>query len=262
MASDHTNYDYPWISYEEFSIPTSLADNDNFYRFKYSIYWYNFVTLLMIIVPLTGTLTTTILGAMAITSSDYIKIVMSQTIISAITCFLTGISAYFRKFGLDTLKTLAPDLKQYIKAWIAGVPIVDYNFPQQIQIPIPPPVTIGINPEAKVPAEAGQASSQSALAQPEISNLSPIISFLVENALLERGIRESSHIPIPALALNPPLVSSPITIVINPAENISPNLSPVLSFFIDDKKSLFSSSTTGLIQYSSSFRGSIASATP
>jgi hypothetical protein len=231
MAS---NGDYPWISYEEISVPSSLADNDNFNRFKYAIYWYNFLTILMTVVPLVGTLTTTILGAIAITSeSSDTKIVMSQTVISAITCFLTGISAYFRKFGMDILKTLAPDLKQYIKVWIAGVPITDYNRPPRVPIP-----ALVLNP----PLVASPVTIVTK--QPEASNLSPIISFLVEKAILEHNIRDTpQQIPVPALVLNPPLVPSPVTIVINPATSPqSRALSPVLSFLVDEKKKTFFSS--------------------
>ena len=119
------NTDYPWISYEEIALPSNQVDKDNYSNFKFSIYFSNFLTILVTVIPLLGSLTATILGAIMI--ADISNLSIAQTIISASTCFLTGTSIYFKKFGMDTLKALAPSMTQYIKVWIAGVPLADYS---------------------------------------------------------------------------------------------------------------------------------------
>jgi hypothetical protein len=109
--------DWPWISYVIDEDPKEQKDIENCNEFRFSARCSNIFTLLIALVPLSGTLAVTILGAI----SDQYS--CAQTIISASTFFLSGIIAGFKRCGIGTLKTLAPSVRPFIRGWIAGVPL-------------------------------------------------------------------------------------------------------------------------------------------
>jgi hypothetical protein len=105
------------LTYEEITLPVAQVDKDNYSNLLLAIRTYNVVIILATVIPLVGTLITTILGALSVTILSNSTLLLFQTIISAITCFITAICTFLKNSTLNTVKDLTPTLRSFITIW-------------------------------------------------------------------------------------------------------------------------------------------------
>jgi hypothetical protein len=119
---------FMWVTTQEVSnsVPTDAPDINNVSQFKSNATWSNVVTILIAVIPLFGTLATTILGAIVVATGSNETVTLIQTIVSAVVFFLMAVVTPFNKVGIQDLTVLAPGVKQYIRGYIAGVPLTTY----------------------------------------------------------------------------------------------------------------------------------------
>ena len=102
------------LTYEEMMLPTSAVDVANYNNLLLNIKIYNVVIILATVVPLIGTLVTTVLGALALSYISNDTLILCQTILSAIICFICALCVFLKTTTLNSVKDLSPALKAFI----------------------------------------------------------------------------------------------------------------------------------------------------
>jgi hypothetical protein len=117
--------DFQWVVVQEIDNPifpdTEVQDNIN--QFNRAVLFSNIITALLVVIPVLGTLTATILGTIVVTSGANPSLTLSSTIITAFVCASTTILSPLNKIGITEIRILAPGVKEYLQAFIAGIPV-------------------------------------------------------------------------------------------------------------------------------------------
>ena len=110
-----------FVTFEYQSNPITQVDKDNCSSLLWSIKLFNISMILATVIPLLGTLITTITGAITVAIPDYgSDLSLLQTIISAGTCFMVAVVTITKNFSLSCVKNLAPTLKTFLTVWDDG----------------------------------------------------------------------------------------------------------------------------------------------